>query len=66
MCFASKSSSQAVPPPAAPTTFDYTVANRNQVAADGKVSSAQAAKQVATTQPFGSELGSATMPTGGQ
>ena len=65
MCFSSKSSTPAVPPPAPPTTFDYSAANRNQMAADGKVSSAQAAKQVATTQSFGSELGSST-PLGGQ
>lgn len=58
MCMGSKSSNTAPPPPNPPVTFDYTAANRAQSAADGKVSQAQAAKQLSTTNPasFGSEL----------
>lgn len=61
MCFGGgKSSNTAPPAPNSPTTFDYSAAQRSQMAADGAVSQAQAARQLSTTSgpsTFGAELG---------
>lgn len=58
MCMGGSSKTKT-PPPSTPTTFDYNVANRNQMAADMAAQQRQAAVVNSSTQPstFGAELG---------